>query len=293
MEAVLEGFAGSLEAEDLSPRTVINYVNDMRLFGRWYEESYSQPFEPGRIVQREVSEYRAWLQGSAQGRKPAAAETVNRRLVSLRRFFGWVSPERNPAAGVKGIKIIDPGVQALSLPQLRRLLREVHAGGRVRDIAILELLAGTGIRVGELVQSRLDDVEISERRGTIRVRNGKGRSSREIELNVDVRRALSAWMDSRQRPGSDWLFLGERGHLTACGVWLIVRKYGDRAGISKLHVHQLRHTVATRLLRELHLDLATVARIMGHRSIQTTLRYAEPNREDMAAAMEGLSLTGE
>ncbi|HUV05826.1 MAG TPA: tyrosine-type recombinase/integrase [Armatimonadota bacterium] len=285
MEDVLSGFRAELERQDLSPATVRGYINDVELFARWYTDAYGEQFDPARIVQREVSEYRAWMQ-----QKPAAAETINRRLTSIRKFFDWLGGN-NPAAAVKGVAIVDPGVQALSTPELRRLMREVHVHGVVRDIAILEVLCGTAIRVGELVQLRVGDVEISERRGAVKVRSGKGRTSREIPLNVDVRKALAAWIAASGQ--SEWLFTGQRGRLTAVGVWRVVRKYGKFAGIPNLRVHQLRHTVLTRLVRECGADLATVARISGHRDIRTLTRYIEPTQDDLAQAVEKLALGGE
>jgi len=284
----LDDFRAKLEVEDLSVLTVRNYCSDVEMFVRWFEETYGQEFDASRIVQREVSEYRTWLQG---GEVPASAETINRRLTSLRKFFGFVG-ETNPAKGVKGIRVVQPGVQALTLTQLRRLLREVHVHKDVRDIAILEVLCGTGIRVAELVGLKVADVEISDRRGSLTVRCGKGRTSRQIPLNVDVRKALSAWLEER---GSDegWLFTGQRGHLQTCAIWRIVKKYGEYAGIDDLRVHQLRHTVITRMVQELGMDLPTVARISGHRCLASVLRYAAPTQDRMEKAMEELALAGD
>jgi integrase/recombinase XerC len=282
----LQGFRAKLELDDKSGLTIRNYVTDVEMFADWYGDTYGEEFDPGRIVQREVSDYRAWMQGQS-----AAAETINRRLTSLRQYFAYVGRTPNPAVGVRGVKIVDPGVQALTMAQLRRLLREVHVHQDIRDIAILEVLCGTGIRVGELVALRVGDVEISERRGSLVVRCGKGRVARHVPLNGDVRKALAAWLEVH--PGdSDALFVGQRGPLTAVGIWRIVRKYGDYAGIHELRVHQLRHTVITRMVRELGMDLATVARISGHRCLSSVLRYAAPTREDLERAMAGLELTG-
>lgn len=281
-----EAFRAGLAAEDLSPVTVRNYVGDVDLFARWRQEAYGEEFEPGRVVRCEVQEYRTWLQGTA------APATVNRRLASIGKLFQVLGLE-TPAAGVRGVKLVDPGVQALPTADLRRLRREFHARGSRRDIAMFEVLSGTAIRVGELVALRIQDVEISERRGTLTVRNGKGRSSRLIPLNVDVRAALAAWLEERPEGAGDVLFVGERGPMTASGVWRIIRAYGDRAGIEELHVHQLRHTALTRLVRESGLDLATVARISGHRDVRTLLRYVGPTSEDLRAAVETLALGGE
>jgi site-specific recombinase XerD len=227
----------------------------------------------------------------------ASPHTVNRRLASLSAFFRWCVATRrsktNPAENVKTIAITDPGPRSLDSRTLHRLLRQVDKDGNARDIAILETLCGTGLRVGELVTLAVDDVNISERKGVARVRSGKGRASREVPLNIDVRKALQAWLETRPATSSRYLFIGQRGEkMTPSGIWRIVRKSADRAGITDLRVHDLRHTVLTRLVREFGCDWATVAKISGHRNLKTLLRYAEPNQDDLAAALEKLAFTG-
>lgn len=281
----LEEFREELEREDLSPATVRGYLGDVKLFRAWYVESYDEECRPERIVTREVQEYRTWLQS-----KGSAPASINRRLASLQKWLGAAGS--TVAAGIKGVRVTDPGVQALSSTELRRLLREVHKRGESRDIAMIEMLCGTGMRVGELVGLKVEDVEISGRRGSVLIRSGKGRSSRLIPLNVDVRKALAAWVEVRPTGHGEGLYLGQRGALTASAVWRLVRQYGDYAGIEELHVHQLRHTVLTRMVRELGMDLATVARISGHRDLRTLMRYCEPSRADLEAAVEGLALGG-
>ena len=282
-------FRAALVAEDMSPAAVSSYVGNVWRFARWYAETYDQAFVPSEVVQRDVQEHRAWMQGV-----PYAAETVNRRLVSIRKFFDWLGINPNPAAAVRGVTIVDPGVQALSIQEFRRLLREVHRGGDRRDIAIVELLAHTGMRVGELVSLGVADIELMERKGSVKIRHGKGGVSREIPLNADVRSALRAYLSDRSDASdqSGRLFRGQRGDLTCSGVQRLVRKYGNMAGIDRLRVHQLRHTVLTRLVWEQGIDLATVARISGHSSMKTLMRYAAPTQEDMQRAMESLALVG-
>jgi site-specific recombinase XerD len=285
----LERFRVYLQGKDWSEASVASYVANVRQFAVWYGDVYGVQCKLSDVVQREIQEHRAWMQ-----QQSSAAETINRRLVSLRAYFDWLGVTPNPAAAVKGIAIVDMGVQAISTLELRRLLREVHRGRNVRDIAILEMLCHTGVRVSELTGARMGDIEMTKRRGVIRVRSGKGCVARDVPLNADVREALSAWIDSRNATWQgDWLFVGQRGKLGTSAVWRIVRKYGDLAGIQDLHVHQLRHTVLTRLVREQGIDLATVARISGHRNLKTLLRYTAATQEDVERAMESLEFTGD
>ena len=80
------------------------------------------------------------------------------------------------------------------------------------------------------------------------------------------------------------------GELTSSGIWRVVKRYGQRAGLD-ISPHDLRHTYGTRLVREEGVDLMTVATLMGHRSLDTTALYTQPSQEDMARAAERLSAT--
>lgn len=295
MDTVIDGFRTELIRQDKSPATVRNYTNDVELFVKWMDATYGA-FEVAKVVQRDIIEYRSHLL-TAQSASPA---TVNRRLASLSNFFGWclaarlLKAKQNPAAGVKSIAISDPGPRSLDVKSLRRLLREVHVHGSARDIAIVEVLAGTAARVGELVLLAMCDAEISERKGIMHIRNGKGRASRQVPLNVDVRKSLTEWFAVRPTTTSNYLFVGQRGDkMTPSGIWRVVKKYGELAGIPDLQVHDLRRTALTRLLRELSTDYSLVCSISGHRNVKTLFRYTQPTGEDMAAAMERLAFTGE
>lgn len=295
MDTVIDGFRIELTRQDKSPATIRNYTNDVELFVKWMNETYDG-FDVAKVVQRDVIEYRSHLL-TAQSASPA---TVNRRLASLSKFFGWcvaaklTKATQNPAAGVKTIAVSDPGPRSLDVKSLRRLLREVHVHGSARDIAIVEVLAGTAARVGELVLLSVSDAEISERKGVLHIRNGKGRAARQVPLNIDVRKALTAWLAVRPTTMSNYLFIGQRGEkMTPSGIWRVIKKYGELAGIPNLKVHDLRRTALTRLLRELGTDYSLVCSISGHRNIKTLLRYTQPTGEDMAAAMERLAFTGE
>jgi len=266
------------------------------LFAKWIEDTYGG-FVIEKIVQRDIFEYRSHLL-SVQNASPA---TVNRRLASLGSFFKWLASSKkgkakaNPCSGVRTVTTIDPAPKALDVKSLRRLLREVHVHGSVRDIAIIELLCGTAIRVGELVSLSITDVELSDRKGLLHVRHGKGRSARTIPLNIDVRKALSEWLAARPQTDSSFLFVGQRGEkMTTSGIWRVIKKYGRMAALPELTVHSLRHTVLTRLIRGVgtQTDIATIMRISGHRNLKTLLRYTEPTEEDLSEAVERLAFTG-
>jgi site-specific recombinase XerD len=254
------------------------------------DQSYNEAFDPAKTVERDIISYRSFLLKV----KNASAATINRRLASLSKFFAWCVATKkctlNPSEGVKSIAISDAGPKSLSATELNRLLREVHREQNRKDIASIELLCGTGMRVSELAALTLDDITLSERKGSVRIRSGKGMSSREVPLNADVRKAVREYLDVRPASTTKFLILSQHGGggMTANGIWRLVKKYAQKTGL-EIRAHDLRHTVITRLVREFNCDLITVSRISGHRSLKQLQRYAAPNMKDMETALDKLS----
>ena len=134
---------------------------------------------------------------------------------------------------------------------------------------------------------RLDDIVISERKGTAIVRSGKGDKYREVPLNADVRKAITDYLETRPNRGN-YLFVSNKSdRLSESQLYRIVRKYADMAGV-EAYPHILRYTFATKLLREKNVDLVTVKELLGHASINTTAIYTRANRQDLEKAVEKL-----
>ena len=108
------------------------------------------------------------------------------------------------------------------------------------------------------------------------MREGKGGRYREVPLNAEARRALRAYLEVRPTVPAAALFIGERGPLTAGGVYRIVRRYAERAGLERMGPHVLRHTFATRYLAANPGDLVGLARLLGHESLNTVAVYTQP-----------------
>ena len=285
-----QAFEQHLVGQGRSPLTVKNYLADLGQFARWFLQTNGEAMAPERITLLDVRSYKAHLVTVRQF-KPA---TVNRRLATLSRYCRWAREggllAGDPTEGVKGVSQVKAAPKALDRLELRRLLREAHKGGKARDIAIIEVLVNTGLRAGELAQLTLGDLELSERKGKLVVRSGKGAKYRQVPLNADARRALrdhlGFWPEGGDRP----LFMGQRGNgLTPSALWRVVKQYGLRAGL-EISPHTLRHTFGTRLVRRKGIDLVTVAAMMGHESLDTTAIYTQPSEEDMAEAVESLGV---
>jgi site-specific recombinase XerD len=198
----------------------------------------------------------------------------------------------DPTARVRGVKAVEAAPKSLDKRDVDRLIRTVERHGNKRDLAVVQVLRHTGIRVGELVALRLSDVETSERKGTLVVRSGKGAKYRAVPLNVDARRALAEYLAVRPVVADDRLFIGTRGHgMGTQAVENLIRRYGKLARLDDLTPHVLRHTFARHSL-DAGTDLVTVATLLGHERLETTARYAKPSGRDLERAVERLA-TGE
>jgi integrase/recombinase XerC len=242
----------------------------------------------------------------AVGRKPAG---VNRRLAGLRAFFAWAvktgSMASNPAAAVKGLRQARRVPKALDTQEVYKLQRTAAAQRQLaeakarkgnitpavanaqRDEAVLNLLLYTGLRVGEVASLHVADVVLNDRSGKVIVRSGKGRKYREVPLHKEARNAVATYLEVRPQEQGESLFLGQRGPLGPRGIQMRLTALGEATGV-EVTPHTLRHTFATRLLREAGADLVTVAALMGHSSVATTAIYTQPSEADLVEAVEGL-----
>jgi len=288
--ALVGEWLSHLERDGKSPHTLAGYARALRHFARWNRQTCGQPFDPALIIPRDVHDWKAHQQSLEQA-KPA---TINQRLVALSCFYQWATAKghlrSDPTAEVKGVRREKRQPKALGKGQVRRLLRYVHAGGNARDVAIVELLLGAGLRIEELLELKRGDVTLGERSGAVVVRQGKNEVYREVPLTPPVRRALRAYLALHPDLSADAsLWVGQRGPLHArSGVWRMLKKYARMAHVAEQAVsaHVLRHTFARRYLDANPGDLRNLAALLGHSSIETTMIYTEPTPEDLAARME-------
>jgi integrase/recombinase XerC len=221
-----------------------------------------------------------------------AVASVNRALVSIRRFFDWLvrqgeSPS-NPAKAVKELRRHPLVPKGLDRADVRRLLREIELREDVRAGAIFSLLLYTGCRVGDLVNLELSDLMLSDRSGSVVFRYGKGNKQRTVPLPLAARRALQIYLAARPSVESSNVFVGERGAITECGVRALCRKYSAVIGV-RLHPHIFRHTMAKQFLADNQNDLVSLAQILGHESLNTTSRYSQQTKEYLQSALETLA----
>lgn len=291
MAAALADYARHLVSErDLTGHTVRAYAADIAgMLGHAARLGHSD------ITTLDVRTLRSWL--ANQQVRGLTRTTIARRATAVRVFTAWA--HRTGRAGT------DPGAQlgspkahrtlpaALRRDEARALLEAAAAraddGSEVglRDVAILELLYATGIRVGELCGLDVDDLD-PERR-VLRVL-GKGRKERTVPYGQPAERAVESWLERGRptlaRPGSGpALFLGVRGgRIDQRAVRAMVHaRLADVPGAPDLGPHGLRHTAATHLL-EGGADLRTVQELLGHASLATTQVYTHVTTDRLRQA---------
>lgn len=291
----LDEFRIYLLAEDRSPVTINGYVGDMRLFGEWFEKQYQESLTPDGLTNEAVRGYKQNLLDQANMPK-----TINRRLASLATYSHWleqagyVKNGRNPVQGVKAVKEFALAPKWLDKKQRAALLRavdkEVEDAMRryprlrlmyLRDAAIVKLILFTGLRVGEIIQLRMSDVVLDERKGSVIVREGKGTKRREIPLNAKARKALLDYLRMRPEVERYELFLGQRNEgVQSKTVQRAVQRFAKKAGITNATPHTLRHSFAKALI-DAGVSLEKVATLLGHSNLNTTRIYTTPGEEDL------------
>jgi integrase/recombinase XerD len=224
----------------------------------------------------------------------AATSSIARQLAAIRMLHRHLALEGvrgdDPAAELEGVRVPSGIPKPLTEDQVTSLLDAVIVTEPVhrRDLALLELLYGTGARISEAVGLSVGGIDLDAR--LVRL-YGKGSKERIVPFGTSAAEALEDWFSPqgrarlvpaqwRRRTDAEAVFLNTRGgRLSRQAAWLIVKKYGARAGIGEqLSPHVLRHSCATHLLDH-GADLRVVQEMLGHASISTTQVYTKVSQE--------------
>jgi integrase/recombinase XerC len=232
---------------------------------------------------------------------------VNRKLAALSALMSWAkSCGKISSDPTEGIKLVQQTVSApkwldrkeqfslqraiekdLQLSKLRYPKRWLT---RRRDASLVQFLFNTGLRLSETIALHLNDVELSDRRGSVLVRMGKGNKQRRVPLNSEARKALQEWMAVRPQTDSHFVWVAvesETNGLSGRAVQRVMHRYGQDAGLEELTPHVARHTFAKNLVNS-GVGLEKVASLLGHSSLNTTRIYTTPDEHDLEMAVEKL-----
>ena len=270
---LLERFLSTKRLEGRSERTI-----------KYYRTSISKMLEAvGKSVMAiTTDDLRAYL-ADYQSRPTVSKATVDNQRRNLGTFFAWLEEEdyilKSPVRRIHKIKTTVAVREAYTDDEMERLR---DACENSRDLAIIDVLASTGMRIGELVKLNRDDIDFTERECLVL---GKGDKERMVYFDARAKLHLKVYLDSRT-DDNEALFVGlraPRNRVTINGIELRVRELGRKVGIKKCHPHKFRRTMATVAIDK-GMPIEQVQRLLGHEKIDTTLHYAMVKQSNVKIA---------
>ena len=204
-----------------------------------------------------------------------------RRIFSS--FFSWLEDEdyitKSPVRRIHKVRT-DTLVKDVLSDESMEILRDNCT--EIRDVAMIDLLASTGIRVGELVKMNREDIDFQERQCIV---FGKGNKEREVYFNARTKIHLKCYLEQRtdNNPALFVSLSSPHSRLTISGVENRLRQLGKRANIIKVHPHKFRRTLATMAIDK-GMPIEQVQKLLGHVKIDTTLHYAMVNQTNVKLA---------
>jgi site-specific recombinase XerD len=279
----IELFKQSLEGNNYSRESIKAYLSDLSQFVEWLQTRRVDWDIPYRIARIDIVEFINHL-----ATKKASAVTRKRKLAAIRGFLKFLKDNQiiygNPADTIEG-PIREERDSAILLKTEYKALLQV-AGGNSRDLAMVTLFLQTGLRVSELVNLKLTDIDFTS--NEITVRQGKGRKDRVVPLVKQAEQALKTYLKVRDaQPEYDEVFIARNG--TSMDVRTVryrIHKYYKEAGIKKkASVHTLRHTFSTHQIHN-GLKINQLKAVLGHRRMETTYKYVHLDRTNLRTEME-------
>ena len=270
--------------QHLSAHTVTAYLSDLGQFLEFAARHEGESLTTAHLRLWEAKDFRAWMAQSAKdGHAPTS---IARALSVIKSFFKFLRKQEalsdSPVFYMRGPRLPKTLPRALSKTDMGHLLDEMAKDARwvsLRDLALLTLLYGTGLRIHEALNLTQQDIERD-----VMVVTGKGRKQRQVPLLPVVRTRLAAYLAAcpHSHESSAPLFYGARGGRLSVGVAeRMVRSVRRRLGLPESTTpHALRHTFATHLLEE-GADLRTIQELLGHASLTTTERYTHVDQHHL------------
>lgn len=280
---MFEDFLNHLSFErQLSKNTILAYGRDIKQFFAYCSENQTEPI---RATPEFLDNYIYHLKAELM----LAPASTQRKLEALKAYYKFLMIEglikKDPSRFLLSAKTIRRLPKQLTKEQVDRLLSfPAKTFSEHRTLAILHLLYASGIRVSELINLRVENINLEER---WLLAFGKGRKQRFVPINKEACTVLKNYLELRRfnfakKNTGDELFLNRDGKkMSRVSVWKDLATLGRLSGLSvKLHPHLLRHTFATHLLGG-GADLRSLQEMLGHESLNTTQIYTHVNSSDL------------
>ncbi len=309
IRSLVKGFILTLNTDCKSPRTVDYYEANLRRF-LWYAEHHEWPDDARLITEWHIREFLAYTggegnrwgisgNGSESSRPRASYSTVHHYYSVVRAFFNWCVREGFLSdSPVAKIKLKNPPmtvVQPFSTHEVLKMLQvcdlDLRNGAQLlgsRNKAIILMFLDTGLRVSELANIKIDDID--SERGWVKVK-GKGAKERVVRIGATAQRALWRYLVYREKNRSQNLWITEEGRpMKSGGIQVMVLRLKERAGLkSKGNCHRFRHTFALQFLRK-DRNPFNLQYLLGHSDLRMVRHYVSTlGMEDALKAHEGAS----
>jgi integrase/recombinase XerC len=282
LEQALADFLTSLSGKNRSAATIRAYQTDIHQFICFLHENNMVVLSPTQVERLDITDYLSHL-----AERKLSGVSRARKVAALREYFRYLvdhnEVQSSPMNGIDTPKREKHDRTALARDEYTAMLS--YAGANVRDYAILQVFLQTGLRVSELVDLRIDDVDLVNH--VLRVRAGKGMTVRTIELERKVTRAIKNYLNTRPAAVAEQLFLNyTKEPISERGVRKMVAKYLKQAGIKKkASCHSLRHTFATAKAQQ-GISAYRLRDWLGHSSLETTQIYIHLSKQNAQREME-------
>ena len=268
--SMIESFISSKQIEGCSDRTIKYYKEIIDKFNNSFDKS---------IKKITTEEIRSYLSNYKEISTCGSTTIDNIRRV-LSSFFSWLEDEdyiiKSPIRRIHRIKTPTTVKEVLTDENLEKLRDECE---NIRDLSLIELLISTGMRVGELVNLNISNLNFEDRSCIVL---GKGNKEREVYFDAKTKLHLKEYI-SKRNDNNDALFVSLREphqRLSISGIELIVRNLGVNTNINKVHPHKFRRTLATMAIDK-GMPVEQVQKLLGHVKIETTMHYAMVNQSNV------------
>ncbi|MDN0055601.1 site-specific tyrosine recombinase/integron integrase [Collinsella ihumii] len=266
-------FLTAKKVEGCSPRTIAYYESVISGMSKTVAKPYTQ------IDSDDLRQY-LYEYGLNKGAGKVTIDNIRRILSS---FYSWLENEdyivKSPVRRIRRVKTATLTKGVLSDEDLETLR---DACSTKRDLAIVDMLATTGMRVGELVRLNVSDINLLERECIV---TGKGNKQRPVYFDARAKLHLQAYINSRS-DDCPALFVSLSGAASRMSIGAVesrLRALGKRCGIEKVHPHKFRRTLATHAIDK-GMPIEQVQKLLGHARIDTTMHYAMVNQNNVKAS---------
>lgn len=269
-QTLKEAFLSAKQIEGCSLRSISYYGSTLDNLIKNLQKPFNQV---------ETEDLRVYL-SEYQKRNNASKQTIDNIRRILSSFFTWLEDEdyilKSPVRRIHKIKTTKQVKETYSDEALERLRDNCKC---IRDLAIIDILSSTGMRVGELVKLNRADVDFANRECVVL---GKGSKERIVYFDARTKLHLQNYLNSR-KDENEALFvslLEPHNRLEIAGVEIMLRKLGRSLEINKVHPHKFRRTLATRAIDK-GMPIEQVQKLLGHQKIDTTMEYAIVDQQNV------------